>query len=430
MCCRSFRRMYYVNYILEINNYVDIELKKMITRSRKRQRTSEDEEDFSPLSRRKPNVLSDLPDDIVKSKLSVYFNSEVDKKIELQKAKRAVFQVKNFDPLETDPEIKFRYLLRTVSGLTDDLKIKLKVFLCITPTYTIPDGINHDMISTLTSHIEIVTSETTKITCCNINVLHPMCQWERINSNLQDECTELYITPGQFQAPSYSLNRLPNWVNKIALYSFTLELEDDFCSRLDVKHLNYAGMSSVIKIGHGWMEACSNLKSINFNGLSSLTVVGVRWMRECEQLVSPNFAGLSALTTVDSSWMRECLRLTSPNFNGLSALTTVNTSWMDNCNSLISPNFNGLSALITVGSFWMHFCRQLVSPNFSGLSALSTVGHFWMSNCDRLVSPNFAGLSALTTVGFEWMDECRSSLIDNATKNFVTEFRARHPNTR
>ena len=322
------------------------------------------------------------------------------RKINFQIYKRQRF-TRRFVPFnsdETDNEIKFIHLIRTIEGLDDNLKLQLKVFLCINPKYIIPEDIDLEQILTMIriSRIIVVTPETTAINPEDINVLG--CPFSNVDANLQVDETELYVTPREIREQG-----VPAWLRRVVFYSFALEIGDRFCFGNRLTSIGYRGMTSLLKIGNDWMS-------------------------QCHTLVSPNFNGLSALTTVGNFWIAYCHRLVSPNFNGLSALTTVRDFWMYSCHTLVSPNFNGLSALTTVGDFWMYSCHTLVSPNFNGLSALTTVGDFWMAICRILVSPNFLGLSALTTVGNFWMEQCVS--LNNDAIDFRNNFRNNHDGTR
>lgn len=319
-------------------------------------------------------------------------SKDADALINRAKLKRADFRATSSVYTGLDPEIKFRYLLRTIPSLTDDLKIKLKVYLCIHPKFIIPATIDHTMIVSMTSTIDIVTSETTSLNQEHINVLHPTCKYETIHENIRVDTTELYITPLQaeetlsFQRkmiqPHLWRNGTPNWLKKVVFYSFALEIEDNFCVwRKFLTHVSYKGMTSVIKIGDNWMRSCDNLNDPNFTGLSALTTVGSDWMNNCKSLTTLNFEPLSALISVGKYWLQYCTTLVAPNFHGLKSLTTVGDSWMTSCHALRAPNFNGLSSLTTVGDMWMFGCKDLRSVDFTGLSALKSVGRNWLLNC-------------------------------------------------
>ena len=253
------------------------------------------------------------------------------RKINFQIYKRQRF-TRRFVPFnsdETDNEIKFIHLIRTIEGLDDNLKLQLKVFLCINPKYIIPEDIDLEQILTMIriSRIIVVTPETTAINPEDINVLG--CPFSNVDANLQVDETELYVTPREIREQG-----VPAWLRRVVFYSFALEIGDRFCFGNRLTSIGYRGMTSLLKIGNDWMSQCHTLVSPNFNGLSALTTVGNFWIAYCHRLVSPNFNGLSALTTVGDFWMAICRILVSPNFLGLSALTTVGNFWMEQCVSL------------------------------------------------------------------------------------------------
>lgn len=249
-----------------------------------------------------------------------------------------------------DPEIKWRYLVRTVA-LSNDLKLKLKVFLCLNPDYKLTmENATYDKIVEMTSRIDILRRGTTMWNREHINVIHPIEVDRELRDRLEVSGGEFYITPAQSKLLYFS---------RKVLYSFALELKDGFCTNDPIgKHISYRGMTSVMKIGNKWMSQC-NLQSVNFTGLSQLMAVGNGWLSHCHSLKDVNFSGLNRLRSVGNEWMFGCSQLKSPDFEGLSALTTVGNAWMLRCESLQAPDFTALSELRIVGNNWMEGCPLL-----------------------------------------------------------------------
>jgi hypothetical protein len=339
---------------------------------------------------------------------------DVDTQISYKKNLRERYRVNGLYQ-GSDPEIKWRYLVRTVPSMSDDLKIKLKVFLCINPDYKITlDNGTYDAIVGVTSTIDILRRGTTSWNREHINVIHPQEVDDELIRRLQESDDEFYIVPIQSKLP----------LKRKVYYSFSLEVEDGFCKADKVKHVSYRGMTSVMRIGHFWMSQCSELRSVNFTGLRNLMSVDGHWMSHCFNLTDINFSDLRRLKSVGHMWMYRCIRLESPHFEGLGSLTTVGDTWMHQCESLVSPDFTALKELRKVGDCWMMGNDALKSPNFNGLTALTTVGNNWMCDCEGLVSPNFEGLDSLKTVGPGWMNTC--PLLNETAKQFKIDFERKH----
>jgi hypothetical protein len=409
----------------------------------KRKEMSKEEDEFRQGSRRKYNKIefSDLPDDVVVDHILDYVNDEVNPEIAMVEARRQKFRVEYYDESERDPEIKYRYLLRTVSGLTDELKIKLKVFLCLNPEYVIKkNALDVVNVEALTAGMDLVRPETRVLDESKINVVYPLGDYMNFQILPEYEHVELYIMP-QYVYVVRSVN--------VVFYSFLLELGDNFCQDNIFEKISYRGMTSLRKVGNKWMADNDYLREVDFRGLGKLKQVRDRWL-SCNIIEAPSFDGLSALTIVGSCWMKDCPELKNPRFRGLERLRYVGNEWMSNCDSLVRTTFEGLSHLERVGSGWMSYCDELESPSYMGLSALKRVGNDWMAQCGQLISPSFEGLSKLTTVDEFWMGDCAGlqspdfsgliqlrsvgkywmwscDLLTDATRNYVRIFRENHP---
>jgi hypothetical protein len=139
------------------------------------------------------------------------------------------------------------------------------------------------------------------------------------------------------------------------------DLGDDFLRECDADEVDYAGCTSVARVGDNWMEACGSLAAPVFKGLGALAAVGTRWMSRCASLTAPDFTALGALVTVGDRWMWHCASLAAPDFTALGALAAVGDSWMQDCRALAALDFAGLGALAAVGSYWMAGCNALVA---------------------------------------------------------------------
>ena len=139
---------------------------------------------------------------------------DVDNLIDLKQQVRDKFRVTSrVYTGGNDPELKWRYLNRTIPSLSDDVKIKLKVYLCLNPDYILPENITMDMIIELTSSIDILTTESRIINKEHINVLHPRCPLSQLRTNGLPP--ELYLNPKQI-----GTREMPEYNIRFVYYSF------------------------------------------------------------------------------------------------------------------------------------------------------------------------------------------------------------------
>ncbi len=156
------------------------------------------------------------------------------------------------------------------------------------------------------------------------------------------------------------------------------------------------------------------------------TTVGDSWMRGMSSphsrndmwihSFSPEFNGLSSLEKVGNGWMYNCRSLLSPDFNRLSSLHTVGDTWISHCTSLILPKFDGLSSLQTVSYASVSHSSRWTSVDYRYSVKSARIGclcanhssrrisvdcwtYDWTQKCPSLVSPDFSGLSSLVMVG-------------------------------
>ena len=306
---------------------------------------------------------------------------------------------------DTCPEVKFRYIVRSISDTLRELPeedrkdflLKLKVYICLNPTF-IPSEYTFASISTNLTNIDLIKATTINVNINNINVLNcPVRQFPvHLKQNLQENLT-LYMKPLEYAIPflfnglggmrpfgdNTSPNTLP--IRSVAFYGFEQILGDNICRNQHyLERISYAGLSSLKSIGNGWMTQCQSLRYIDFRGLISLERVGYSWLSGCQNLREVNFNGLSELKTVAGLWINNCPSLVALNFNGLFSLKSVGYNWLSHCESLINPNFDGLISLQTVDGGWLNYCHSLRSPNFNGLTSIQEIGEGWMEYCPSL----------------------------------------------
>ena len=244
-------------------------------------------------------------------------------------------------------ELYFLYRLPFDDHFQADFFLKLKVYLCLNPSY-IPDIIfDYKSIDNLSNNLLkniILINQYTKPTTENKNAIYVLnCHFKYVPDHFKN--VTLHIQPSNLPL-SY---RPPDWLLSVVFYGFEEEMINinyHFCARNNMKNISYKGMSSLRKVANLWMKGCSNLETVDFTGLTSLQTVGYDWMTECPKLKTVDFTGLTSLQTVGDKWMKGCSNLETVDFTGLKSLQTVGNDWMKGCPKLKTIKQSGLIPVI------------------------------------------------------------------------------------
>jgi hypothetical protein len=214
-------------------------------------------------------------------------------------------------------------------------------------------------------------------------------------------------------------------LGEISLPSYLTYIDQNAFEGCSKMYINTDIPNSVVSIGSGAFEDCTNFKYVNALGedetlnLGSITHINTYMFYNCESLTKININ--DNITTIDSNAFTNCLNLTSVSISSSSSLENINENAFKGCKKLTElylPN------LTYIGNFAFEGCANYKGSD-NGLiipSTLKSMGNacFKNSGIEKLSISNNSHLTEIPDRIFEDCINLSEVFINESKSNIET----------